>query len=258
MSIPIVLTAFGTSTRARQTYHRIDERVKGRFPDQAVHWAFTSRMVKSKIRQEDGLELKHPDQVLAELQDNGHDWAVVQSLHLVCGHEFQRLVCELCSCQLRTSIGLPLLDQPHDYRAVAQALETELGPGDPDEPLVLVGHGTDHAAWAAYPALEQVAGRIMSRSVFVGTVEGEPSPEEVVDRVIREGFKRVCLMPFLLVAGVHFQEDLCGEEDSWKALFESRGVEVRLEPRGLGQLDAMLDIFCRHIAEALEVIPSQG
>jgi sirohydrochlorin cobaltochelatase len=151
-----------------------------------------------------------------------------------------------------------LLDQPHDYRAVAQALETELGPGDPDEPLVLVGHGTDHAAWAAYPALEQVAGRIMSRSVFVGTVEGEPSPEEVVDRVIREGFKRVCLMPFLLVAGVHFQEDLCGEEDSWKALFESRGVEVRLEPRGLGQLDAMLDIFCRHIAEALEVIPSQG
>jgi len=255
--IPIVMAAFGTTTRARRTYDLLDAKVKESFPDHPVHWAFTSRMVRDRIESNQGRSYKHPHQVLHDLAQAGHEWAVVQSLHLVCGHEFDRLVDEVKGSSLRTSIGLPLLDSPEDYIAALTALLDEVHAAD-DEALVLVGHGTDHSIWAAYPALEAMARKHLHGRVFVGTVEGCPEAEEVVQAVVQTGFARVCLVPFMLVAGIHFQEDLCSEEeDSWKSLFEASGVEVRLESRGMGELPGIGDIFCSHIRDALDVIPDR-
>ena len=258
MKIPIVMAAFGTTTRARRTYDILDARVKEAFPEHPVYWAFTSRMVKDRIECNQGQSYKHPHQVLKELAQAGHEWAVVQSLHLVSGHEFDRLVDEVKGCSLRTSIGLPLLDSPQDYLSALMALLDEMHTADTDEALVLVGHGTDHAIWAAYPALESMARKHLHGQVFVGAVEGCPQAEEVVHDVVRAGFTRVCLVPFMLVAGIHFQEDLCADAvDSWKSLFEAAGVQVRLESRGVGELPGIGDIFCSHIRDALDVIPER-
>lgn len=258
MKIPIVMAAFGTTTRARRTYDILDARVQEAFPGHPVYWAFTSRLVKDRIECNQGQSYKHPHQVLEELAQAGHEWAVVQSLHLVSGHEFDRLVDEVRDCSVRTSIGLPLLDISEDYIAVLETLRDEVRVAGEDEALVLAGHGTDHAIWAAYPALESMARKHLHGRFFVGTVEGCPEAEQVVADVVRAGFTRVCLVPFMLVAGIHFQEDLCAdEEDSWKSLFEAAGVQVRLESRGMGELPGIGDIFCRHIQEALDVIPDR-
>jgi len=256
MKIPIVMAAFGTTTRARRTYDLLDSQVKKAFPDHPVHWAFTSRMVRDRIENNQGQSHKHPHQVLEELAQVGHEWAVVQSLHLVCGHEFDRLVDEVKGCSLRTSIGLPLLDSPQDYLSALKALLDEMHTADTDEALVLVGHGTDHAIWAAYPALERMARKHLHGRIFVGAVEGCLEAEEVVADVVQAGFAKACLVPFMLVAGIHFQEDLCAEDEgSWKSLLEASGVQVRLEFRGMGELLGIANIFCRHIREALDVIP---
>ncbi len=254
MSVPIVMTAFGTTTRARQTYKIIDERIRSCFPEHPVRWAFTSRMVRDRIQQDQGLEFKHPHQVLEELQEKGHEWAVVQSLHLVCGHEFDRLVDEVKGCPVRTSIGLPLLDSPQDYEAVIKGLDRELDHLDREEALILVGHGTDHAIWTAYPCLESMARKHLGNGVFVGVVEGWPEAEGIVQAVDQAGFKRARLVPFMLVAGVHFHEDLAGDEDSWKKLFEDHGIEVSIEERSLGHMPSIIDLFGRHIRDALEII----
>ncbi|MFP4258938.1 MAG: sirohydrochlorin cobaltochelatase [Desulfovermiculus sp.] len=257
MNIPIVMAAFGTTTRARRTYDILDAKVKEIYPHHPVHWAFTSRMVRDRIESNQGQSYKHPHQILDELVRSGHEWAVVQSLHLVCGHEFDRLVDEVKDSSLRTSIGLPLLDSPEDYIAALSTLLAEVR-AEEDEALVLVGHGTDHAIWAAYPALEHMARKHLHGRIFVGAVEGCPEAEEVVSDVLTAGFSRVCLVPFMLVAGVHFQEDLCAaDEDSWKFMFEASGVEVRLESRGMGELPGIGDIFCSHIQDALDVIPDR-
>ena len=257
MKKPIVMAAFGTTTRARRTYDILDAKIKEAFPDHPVHWAFTSRMVRDRIENIEGQSFKHPHQVLYDLAQAGHEWAVVQSLHLVSGHEFDRLVDEVKSCSVRTSIGLPLLDSPDDYLATLTALLGEVHTAK-DEALVLVGHGTDHAIWAAYPALESMARKHLHGQVFVGAVEGCLEAEEVAHEVVQAGFARVCLVPFMLVAGIHFQEDLCAdEEDSWKSKFEASGVEVRLESRGMGELPGIGGIFCSHIRDALDVIPDR-
>ncbi|MEA1966750.1 MAG: sirohydrochlorin cobaltochelatase [Thermodesulfobacteriota bacterium] len=63
------------------------------------------------------------------------------------------------------------------------------------------------------------------------------------------------LVPFLLVAGVHFNEDLTKNEDSWGKTFQKNGIKVSVVDHGAGKLKPVTDIFCRHIKEALDVIP---
>lgn len=257
MEIPIVMAAFGTTSRAMDTYERIDAAVRAAFPGHPVTWAYTSRVVRAHMKKKRRTDLKDLDQVLADLQAQGHPWAVVQSLHLICGHEFYRLVAAGDQPRIRTSIGLPLLCSAADYHAVVRALVPVIG-DQADEAVILVGHGTDHPAWCAYAALEHMLQERFGDRVRVGLVdEGDPSlaREAVVRAVVERGFGRVRLIPFLLVAGVHFEEDLAGDDDSWKADCEAAGLSVVLENKGLGHHRPVVDLFCRHIAAALDTIP---
>jgi sirohydrochlorin cobaltochelatase len=59
----------------------------------------------------------------------------------------------------------------------------------------------------------------------------------------------------MLVAGVHVLEDIAGEEDSLKNAFESAGLSVSIDTDGLGKQPAVIDIFIRHIRDALDMVP---
>ena len=254
MKTPIVITAFGTTTKALDTYAFIDQILKARFPEHEIVWAYSSRMVKDAVKKKKNIDLKHPHQVLNELKDRGYSWAVVQSLHLMCGHEFYRLVEEAKNCDIRTSVGLPLLCAPDDYLATIEALRDICDVSD--EAIVMVGHGSDHPSWCSYPALQQMFDQTSGRGIYIGVVEeGCPSREEIIKAVKKDGFRKVRLMPLMLVAGVHFCEDLAGDEDSWKTAFEEENIAVTLVPDGIGKNPGIIDIFCRHIEDALEVIP---
>jgi len=254
MQTPIVLTAFGTTSQARQTYDFMDDLIREAFPGQEILWAFSSRMVRDRLRHKRKFEAKHPHEVLKDLYDQGHVWAVVQSIHLLCGHEFYRLLEEVKSLPIRTSIGLPLFSSYADYRQLAQALQLgdSLARG---EAQVLVGHGTDHPSWSSYPALENILREFYGQGIFVGVVEGHPSRKQVVRAVLQAGFRRVRLIPLMIVAGVHFIEDLCDNNDSWRAAFLEAGLEVEVDSEGLGTRTAVVRIFIDHIREALDVIP---
>ena len=256
MTVPIVIAAFGTTSRAIRTYDDMDRIFRQRFTGYEIHWAFTSRMVKDRMQHRSSITRRHPRQVLEILARQGHPWAVVQSLHLTCGHEFYRLAHEVDQVGIRTSMGLPLLSAIEDYAAVARAL-APLAEKDADEALVLVGHGTDHPSWSSYPALQYMLQQAHGRKVYVGVVEeeGYPDREAIVRAVVREGYARVRLAALLLVAGGHFNEDLAGGEDSWKTVFEAAGIQVALEYEGLGLNPQILEIFCRHVETALDIIP---
>ena len=254
MTTPIVLAAFGTTTKAMKTYSFINDICQERFPANPIYWAFSSRVVKDMSKRR--YNMRHPNEVLPELSGNGHVWAVVQSLHLMCGHEFYRLVDEVSQCDIRTSMGLPLLNEPKDYHAIIRALTNDFVRND-DEALIMVGHGTDHPGWCSYVALDHIFRKSGVTGIYVGVVEhGYPTMESVIQDVRNDGYKRVRLIPFLLVAGMHFEEDMSGDEDSWKLAFEKAGIPVSLENQGLGFNRGIIDIFCRHIEDALDIIPN--
>ncbi len=197
-----------------------------------------------------------PHEILEELARQNHRWAVVQSLHLLAGHEFIRLVEETKRSPIRTSIGLPLLTSPDDYQALCTSLAPLIN-GHPDQAILLVGHGTDHPAWSAYPALQYFMRRHFGPRVFVGVIEESlPSGQEVIASLRAAGHKKVCIIPLLLVAGMHFHRDLVGgSKESWLSLLAQADIGVEIIEQGLGMVPAIGDMFCRHIEEALMIIP---
>ena len=254
--IPIVMTAFGTTTKAMDTYDYMDKIIRERFSDHKIEWAYSSRMVRDFSKKRKNIDLKSPQQVLSDLVAEGYPWAVVQSIHLICGNEFDRLVEEIQHVPIRTSVGLPLLHSPEDYDRVAAGI-VDLLPELKEECVIMVGHGTDHPMWAAYIAFEHKLQEQYGSDIHVGMIENEDSCERIVQAVKESGKKKALLIPFMLVAGVHFKEDLVGNgEDSWKNRIEREGIEVRAIDKSLGFHLPIVEIFIDHIEEALDAIPT--
>ncbi|QTA82423.1 Anaerobic cobalt chelatase [Desulfonema limicola] len=256
IKIPIVMAAFGTTRRAMETYSFIDNYCKKRFPGHDILWAFSSRMVKDWSKKRHDIDILHPYQVLNQLEDQGHKWAVVQSMHLMCGHEFYRLVEEIKDCEIRTSVGLPLLCEPEDYQAAVTIFSNSF-PDIDQEAVIMVGHGTDHPGWCTYLALNYIFSENFKSGIYVGVVEknGYPPRDKIIQEVKHAGYKKVRLIPFMLVAGMHVEDDLAGSEDSWQKAFEEQGISVFVENKGLGFHKKIIELYCRHIENALDVIP---
>ena len=57
----------------------------------------------------------------------------------------------------------------------------------------------------------------------------------------------------MIVAGDHANNDMAGDEDgSWKKTFEDAGYEVNCVVKGLGEMEAIQDIFAEHAKAAVE------
>ena len=62
-------------------------------------------------------------------------------------------------------------------------------------------------------------------------------------------FKKVTLIPFLMVSGVHAHEDIDGE---WKPALEEKGYKVDVRFHGLGENAKVRTLILKHLAEAMK------
>jgi len=89
--------------------------------------------------------------------------------------------------------------------------------------------------------------------VFIGTVEGAPSREDVLAELGKNNVKKAYLMPFLAVAGDHAKNDLAGDEpDSWKSVMTGAGIAVTPVLKGTGDNAPLADIWIGHLKDAFE------
>ena len=117
-----------------------------------------------------------------------------------------------------------------------------------------MGHGSEHFANGAYCQMENMLRYMGHENVYVGTVEGFPGIDYVMQRMKRKGFQKVFLAPFMIVAGDHARNDLGGdEEDSWKSILVEAGYEVDVILKGMGEIDDIAEMFVEHAKKAEEV-----
>jgi sirohydrochlorin cobaltochelatase len=91
------------------------------------------------------------------------------------------------------------------------------------------------------------------RNVFLGTIEGFSGLEDLLPELKGCGAKVVRLLPFLLVAGGHAENDIVGQSpESWKSTLEREGFEVATDLRGLGESPEIVSLFLEHTRNALE------
>ena len=63
--------------------------------------------------------------------------------------------------------------------------------------------------------------------------------------------RQVYVMPLMIVAGDHARNDLAGAEaDSWDSILKADGFETEVIMKGLGEIDAIAEMFVKHLKKA--------
>ncbi len=207
MKKAILVVSFGTSyheTR-KKTIEACENKIKESFKDYDFYRAFTSGMIINKLKKRDNMFIDNPSEALEKLYNAGYQEVVVQSLHIICGDEYNKLkdmVAQYEDKFDKISIGRPLLTYIDDYRETVEAVKKDLDKMDIDEAVVFMGHGTEHESHSSYPAIEYMF-RDYGINAFVGTVEGYPELEQVIKKLKNRNINTVDLLPFMLVEGDH-------------------------------------------------------
>lgn len=273
----LLAVSFGTSfadTREK-TIGAIERRLEERFPFCTVQRCFTSRMIRKKLLERDGLKIYSPEEAMRNAQEKGIRELIVQPLYLMHGFEHRRLmeaVREAAPSFDKLTVGKPLLSDDTDFSTMADAILRNLTAPEPDTAVVLMGHGNEKKTRhipentkaeimsardiqdnAVFAGLQQSLRKAGADNYFVATVEGEPEIGDILPVIKERGFRKVILAPFMVVAGDHARNDLAGEdEDSWKNIFTRSGFRVETVLRGIGEWEEVQDLFAAHAAQCIE------
>ena len=110
-----------------------------------------------------------------------------------------------------------------------------------------------NAANAAYVMLYHMLERNpLTSHVYLGTVEGYPEAEDILEELEGQGYEKLYLLPFMIVAGDHAINDMASdEEDSWKSFFESNGYDVEPILKGLGEFEPISEMFIKRLKDSM-------
>lgn len=241
----IVITAFGTTTKAMVTYDAFEKQLRNELPAKyqglKVEWAFTSEIVRERANNkfaEKGLAKRFLSlpQVLANLENEGYRKVALQSLHIFPGQEYEDMEREINAFRqigLRIEYGGTLL---HEWPWLFEVINT-LEPNflKPEEGCnVLVVHGTPETfpgSNSTYLGLDRYLSHKYT-NVFVGGVDGVLTREQVLTQAKACQVNQARLIPFMYVAGDHIMNDIMSAQaddkgvPSWAMELEEAGLNV--------------------------------
>lgn len=243
----IIVASFGTSYKEtrKKTIEVLENNIKKEYKDDYVLRAFTSRMVINKLKRRDDLYIYNEVEGIKYLKEKGVEDIYIQPTHIIQGHEYEKLL------DLGVKVGKPLLYSDSDYETIVEDLE--LGELDKDEALVFMGHGSDHKADESYKKLQNTYNEKGKDNIFVATVEGSITLEDIMVKLKKKEIKKVKLIPFMFVAGDHAINDMASDDkDSWKSILESNGYDVEVVLKGLGEYEVVQDLYQKHLQDIME------
>ena len=244
--IALLMVHFGTThddTRVL-TIEAINKKAAKAFPGIEVREAYTSRMIMRRLK-EKGIVKPNPVEAMNQLIADGYTHLIIQPTNIIEGIEMEALRKEVALYRDKFKdirLGNALLYTPEDYKATVQALTASLR-GKAKGDCVFVCHGTYHPANSTYGMLDYVMKAQGHKNYHVGTIEGYPAMDDVIRELEANKAQEVTLVPFMFVAGDHAKNDIAGD---WKEELEKKAYKVNVILEGLGQNEAIQDLFIRH------------
>ncbi len=255
----LLVVSFGTSYNdsRRLTIGAIESALQEAYPEWSVRRAFTSQIIIDHIAERDEIRIDNVKEALDRAVDNGVKKLVVQPTHLMSGLEYNDLVDEIGNYSdafEQVEIGDPLFGTDGDMTLVAETLVDATSEYDDGETaIVFMGHGTEAESNGVYAKMQTIFEDLQMENYYVGTVEAEPSLQDVIDALKEKEYKKVVLQPMMVVAGDHANNDMAGdEEDSWKSVLTEEGYEVTCVLEGLGQNGKIQQIYVEHAKDAID------
>ncbi len=257
----LLVLSFGTSYNdsRRLTIGAIEESLESAFPEYSVRRGFTANIVIDHVKSRDGEVIDDVKEALDRAVANGVKNLVVQPTHLMNGLEYNDVAAEIASYSdafEKVSIGEPLLTSDDDFKRVENAIvEWTKDYDDGKTAICFMGHGTEAESNGVYAKMQDLLTSDGHTNYFVGTVEAEPSVEDVLAKVQEGGYEKVVLEPLMVVAGDHANNDMAGdEEDSWKSIFLEAGYDVECLIRGLGENEEIRNLYVEHAQKAIDSV----
>ena len=256
----ILVVSFGTSYNDSRelTIGGIEGAIAKAFPDYTVARAFTADTIIKILKERDNISVDNVDEALTRAASNGVKTLVVQPTHLMDGFEYTDLQKTLSKYEGKFSkvvLSTPLLTTDEDFSRVADAITAKTKKFDDGKTaIVFMGHGTEAESNGVYAKMQDVLASKGYANYYVGTVEAKPSVEDLLASVKAKGsYKKVVLLPLMVVAGDHANNDMAGDEDdSWKSVFKAAGFEVECVLEGLGQDSAIQQIYVDHVKAVIK------
>ena len=252
MKTALLVVSFGTThlDTMKKTIAATENALSAAFPDNPVYRAFTSGVVRKRLKAKFGMQVDSMDEAMARIRTAGYDRVVVQPTLLIPGAEYDKLctAMEASANGMQITIGKPLLCSEEDMDAMILLLQKAY-PIEDDTILLLMGHGTEHSANDIYIRL---ADKMKHTSMRLCTVEGNPSFADVMEELSALPQKKILLAPMLFVAGDHAKNDMAGEEpDSLCSMLEAKGYAVSCAIQGLGELADIRNMYAQKAREAI-------
>ncbi len=255
----LLAVSFGTSYNdsRRRTIGAIENALEEEFPEYSVRRGFTSQIIIDRVKSRDQIEIDNVTQALERAASNGVKRLVVQPTHLMNGLEYNDLVDEVAAYSdafQEVTVGEPLLTSDEDFQKVIQAVVNSTAEYDDGQTAIcLMGHGTEAESNQVYGKMQEMFKEAGYANYYVGTVEASPSLDDVMAAVKEGEYENVVLMPLMIVAGDHANNDMAGDEEgSWKRTFEDAGYQVTCILKGLGELEEIQQIFAEHAQAAMD------
>lgn len=254
----IVMVSFGTTyhdTRIKNI-EAIADMIRQQFPDRLFCQAYSSDRVRHILAERDKLVLPDIRQALAQMQQKEIGEVTILPTHLIDGYENHRIRQIVQTYQgsfERLLMADALLARKEDYQAVAEALWDSLYEMAQERIVILMGHGSKQEADASYLRMEKALQRYANREIYIATVEGNRTIEDVLTEMEKRHQKEkpaVLLMPFMLVAGDHARHDMVEGEASFYAKLQRAGYQTECLQRGIGEYEKIRKIYLERIQRA--------
>ena len=262
----LVVMSFGTTvkkTRDRTITATVED-IQKALPDVKVVVAYTSHIIIDRIKAKEGLVIPTPEEALEQLKAEGYTRIALASLDIIPGMEYDY------KCGIyrnyrnqfkKMTMGLPLLfwqgqeDQRDDVMETVEAFATQFPALGSEEALLVMTHGTPHPSNAVYAVIQDRLNKLGKGHIHVYSVEGMPMLEHVIPVLKEEKVKHVTLMPMMMVAGDHANNDMAGDdEDSHKSVLEKEGFTVTPYIHGMGENSAVRRIFVERALESWDAL----
>jgi sirohydrochlorin cobaltochelatase len=262
----IVVMSFGTTfkdTRAKTIDATVDA-IKAAHPNTKVITAFTSHIIRDRIQQKEGITYPTPEEALAELKKDGYTRVALASLDVIPGMEYNydAAVYNLYKNNFKKmTLGTSLMywmgqeNQTDQVIETLKAVQSQFPKLGKEDGLLIMAHGTPDPSNAYYSVIQDRIHTLGMKNVFIYTVEGTPNLEQVIPQLKLHGIKHVTLMPFMMVAGDHANNDMAGAEpDSHKSILEKEGFKVDTYIHGLGENPNIRNLFVERANESWDAL----
>ena len=262
----IVVMSFGTTfkdTRAKTIDATVDA-IKAAHPNTKVITAFTSHIIRDRIQQKEGITYPTPEEALAELKKDGYTRVALASLDVIPGMEYNydAAVYNLYKDNFKKmTLGTSLMywmgqeNQTDQVIETLKAVQSQFPKLGKEDAVLIMAHGTPDPSNAYYSVIQDRIHTLGMKNVFIYTVEGTPNLEQVIPQLKLHGIKHVTLMPFMMVAGDHANNDMAGDEpDSHKSILEKEGFKVDTYLHGLGENQNIRKLFVERANEAWDAL----